>query len=726
MVTKKTPDESSRRLARLADLYGVQASYRDDRGRVRCSSEQSLLAALAALGAGVTGRRGLDAAVRAREAEWWDRLMEPVLIAWDGALPAPVLRMAAGDRSRAGMPAGGAVAPKTVRLTLLLEDGRRLSGDLRLEPGAVTAEARVDGRLMRAVTPPAGTMRRSLGPDATLLPAGYHRLRVEAGGSSGEALVISTPRRCWMPPSVPLPGASGLVAADPAAPLRGLAGSRWGVFAPVYSLRSARDWGAGDLADLNALAAWTERQGGSFVATLPLFASHFAHDADPSPYRPLSRLFWNELYLAPEDTDEWGICEAVRSRWGAAAGRTSLETPRAGDVVDYAGVGALKRSVLQELARCFFERPGGAERERYDHYLAENPLAESYAAFRAGFAGARASAAGVATGAAADVTEEVRYHLYCQWQMERQLARLSAAHGLLLDLPLGVHPEGFDAQHWPDLLVQGASLGAPPDSFFTGGQDWCAPPLHPEADRRGGYAYFRACLAALMRPASVLRIDHVMGLHRLFWIPEGADPKDGVYVTYPAEELYALLSCESHRHRTEVVGEDLGTVPKGVRASMHRHGVARTWIFLWSLGSRGPIAPAAVPPDSVATLGTHDMVPLAGFLNGDDIQIRVETGQLDAADADGEAARRRRLVDRLATWAGAPVSGRGRAAAVLAGALAFLGRSPARMVMVSLDDLLLERRPQNVPGTSSERPNWRGRMAVPIEELPEARSEGGE
>jgi 4-alpha-glucanotransferase len=303
--------------------------------------------------------------------------------------------------------------------------------------------------------------------------------------------------------------------------------------------------------------------------------------------------------------------------------------------------------------------------------------------------------------------------------MERQLAALSAAHGLLLDLPLGVHPEGFDARRWPGVLVSGASTGAPPDSFFTGGQDWCSPPLHPEADRTAGYAYFRACLANLMRPASVLRIDHVMSLHRLFWIPEGAHPRDGVYVTYPAEEMYALLSCESHRHHTEIVGEDLGTVPPGVRTRMRSHALARTWIYVWSLRPRAALMTAAVPPDSLATLGTHDMVPLAGFLEGDDIQIRVETGQLAPEEAYRESARRSRLVDRLSAGLRAPEAGPGRAAAILAGALAYLGRSAARMVLVNLEDLLLERRPQNVPGTALERPNWRCKIAVTIEQLPD-------
>jgi 4-alpha-glucanotransferase len=254
--------------------------------------------------------------------------------------------------------------------------------------------------------------------------------------------------------------------------------------------------------------------------------------------------------------------------------------------------------------------------------------------------------------------------------------------------------------------------------FFAAGQNWATPPDHPERDRADGYRYLVACLRNLMRHASVLRVDHTMSLHRLYWIPEGAEPKDGAYVTYPSQELYAILSNESNRHRTEVVGEDLGTVPPGVRMSMRRHGMARTWIFLGTLRPGAKRLAADVPRDSLVTLETHDMVPLAGFLHGDDIDSRLETGQLDAAGGRRERAARRRLVARLARELGGTDDDPGRSAqAILAGSLAYLGQSAARIVLVNLEDLLLERRPQNVPGTGSERPNWRKKICVSVEEL---------
>ena len=713
MVTKMTQHDGSshRLLARLAELYEVQTRYRDARGQERQPSDESLLTTLHALGAEVNGLSDLVSAVRARESQLWDRMIEPVVVAWGGVLPDLTLRLPAGIGRSAAAP---------IRLALTLEDGTRIEGELPVDRSRTIGEAEVDGRSLAALSLPRGQVGRAV-QEAGALPPGYHRLRVEARGSVGDALVISAPRRCWEPDTgggEPA-AAAGAEAVDEA--LRPLAGRQWGVFAPVYALRSERDWGAGDLVDLKALMEWTGEQGGSLVATLPLLAASFREGADPSPYRPLSRLFWNEFFLAPEGVAEWAECPPAQRMWGAAETQWRRAALRAGDLVDYRAVMAVKRPVLEELARCFFAQAGEARRQDYEGYLRDNAFARDYATFRAAEESGRPSGeAGRAAGQARGQATE-QYHLYCQWQTDRQLAGLSGKGrpGLLFDLPLGVHPGGFDVERWPGLFATGVSTGAPPDTFFAKGQDWDTPPLHPQADRRDGYPYFGASLRNLMRHASMLRIDHMMSFHRLFWIPAGMEPKEGAYVTYPAEELYAILSRESHRCQTAVVGEDLGTVPTGLRASMSRHAVGRTWIFLGSLRPRAQTMTPEVPPGALVTLETHDMVPLAGFLHGDDIETRVETGQLDSGGARRESAKRRRLVVRLARLFDAPEDEPTRfASAILAGCLAYLARSAAQTVLVNLEDLLLERRPQNVPGTGSERPNWRRKMAAPLEELP--------
>jgi 4-alpha-glucanotransferase len=733
MVTKNRHVESSPRpLTRLAGLYNVQTRYRDALGRERVSPDDSVILTLLALGAEVNRESGLMSAIRSRELELWSRMIDPVVVAWGGVLPDLTLRISSRHGSRQA----------TVGLTLHMEEGSVVRWSLPLDGLPAMSERDVARRSVVARRIPAGQTDRATRGGAGMLPPGYHRLHVEFAGMVSEALVISAPRRCWERQTrrggdrgrgrLQEP-AGFLSTCEPLSPqiigdpldhaLRALNGKEWGIFAPVYALRSERDWGAGDLADLGTLMRWTEERGGSLVATLPLLSASIEEVADPSPYRPFSRLFWNEFYLAPELTCEWGRCPPARELWSSPESRRLRERLRAKDLVDYHAVMTLKRPPLEASARCFFERADKASREDFEDYLDHNPVVRDYAAFRAGReTGHRREVGPEDTGDAREAAE--RYHLYCQWQMDRQLASLSGdgRAGLMLDLPLGVHPDGFDVKRWPGLFARGVSTGAPPDAFFAQGQDWTTPPLHPEADRLGGYRYFRNCLRTHMRHAAVLRIDHMMSFHRLFWIPEGRGPAAGTYVSYPAEELYAVLSCESHRNKTEVVGEDLGTVAAGVRASMNRHAVARTFVFLGSLRARAKTMVPPVPSGALVTLGTHDMVPLAGFLEGDDITTRVETRQLDVDAARREYAERRRLVARLAGLFQASATDHTQAAgSIFAGILGCMARSAAKFVLVSLDDLLLERRPQNVPGTGDERANWRHKIAIPVEKLPGSR-----
>jgi 4-alpha-glucanotransferase len=715
-------------LRRLAAAFGVQAGYRDSRGREQTAAEPALRAVLEALGADLSGPGGLTAALEARCRELEGRLIEPVLVAWEGRLPDLRLRLpvrrghAGGGGVRAWGPAGGpATAAGAVRFFLACESGETLSWEVpagRLVPVAVESGQGTAASVFRL---PGDAIRGAPAIRAGRLPWGRHHLLAEWEGRSAESVIVSAPRRCWAPDAeggrapdagAPDAGAAGAAGAsvsrlDPSDPLAALAGRPWGVFCPVYALRSRRDWGAGDLADFASLGAWVSGRGGTAIATLPLLAPLWSAPSDPSPYRPSSRLFWNEFFLAVDRLPEWERCAAARVFWESAA--TQLEVARLRDLprVDHEAVAALKRQALGLLAAHFGEQPGADEEAEFARFVREHPLAVEFATFQEG-------------GRAA------HYHLYCQWRMEGQLATLSESlpGGLVLDLPLGVHPQGFDARRWPELFVQRVSAGAPPDDFFTKGQVWDCPPLHPEADRADGYRYMSACLSQQMRFARYLRIDHMMGFHRLFWVPEGMEAVDGVYVSYHAEEAYAVLALESHRHRTMVVGEDLGTVPPGVRSSMSRHNVGRTWVFQSSLRRRGPAVAAPVPPGSLATLNTHDMVPLAGFLRGADISLRERLGLLERGAARREAAARRRLAARLAEAFGIPASaGTARKTrSILAGALAWLAASPARLVLVNLEDLWLETEPQNVPGTGPERPNWRGKTARALEELDPPRS----
>ncbi len=754
-------------LAELTRLYGVQTSYRDSRGRWRESPVESIVQVLRALGAelgdgdagdplrGVTPSR-ITTAIRERKRQLWSRVLEPVIVAWEGKLPPVLLRVLAGGHTRESVES----LHRGLSVTLVLEgeaEACRVATPGPLEAAAqeTIGRSRFESYFLPSLDVP---MRR--------LPLGRHRLRVETGGLEAESTVISAPRRCWssrfpISPDGEDHGSLRVGGTDDRAQrgsgssawalsdlMAGRAGRAWGVFAPLYALRSARDWGAGDLAELEALLGWVADQGGALVATLPLLASYLDRPFEPAPYRPVSRLFWNELYLAVDHIPEWERCMPARDLWGSGGVQARLRRLRAEAMVDYREVMALKRSVLEELARCFFESGDSGREKAFAAYMCAHPHAEEYASFRA-----RTEAVGRdwrnwpvpwtpgRTKASVERCSAAHYHLYCQWQMEQQLTRLSedagtdarsalmadsgpcagssdttilAQHrrGLFLDLPVGVHPGGFDTWRWPELFAAGMSTGAPPDDFFVSGQDWTVSPLHPGRVREQGHSYFAHCLQHHMHHSCWLRIDHVMALHRVFWVPVGAQPAHGVYVEYPADELYAVLCLESQRHRTTVVGEDLGTVPPGVRSAMRKHGLLRTWVLQTSLRPRrvSPVGPA--PRRAVAALNTHDMFPLAGFLRGDDIAARVETGQLDQKSARRELAARRRMVRRLTAFASPTDPGD---AGLLHAVLVWLAAGKNELVLVNLEDLLLEARPQNLPGTAGQRGNWQRKLAMGLE-----------
>lgn len=482
-----------------------------------------------------------------------------------------------------------------------------------------------------------------------VLPHGYHTLRV---ADAHECLVIAAPEKAFAPTA-----------------------KSWGIFAPLYAAHTPRTWGIGDLGDLEAYRLWVNELGGGIVATLPMLASF--HASDPSPYSPVSRLFWNELYLDVTRLPEY-------------QGEPLEPLPIAGDV-NYARVMAAKRRLLEQLA----ERA---------HDIDGNQELAAYAQFRE----SRGDGSG-------------RYHRYVQTRMSQQMRVIAddaraRGLGLYLDFPLGVSPDGYDAQRFRGCFANGASVGAPPDLFFTKGQNWGFPPLDPDASRESRHNYFRACIRHHVEHAGILRIDHHMGLHRLFWIPRGAEAKDGVYVHYPADELYAILTLESQRNRCVILGEDLGTVPPEVPAKMKQHGIRRMYVVQYEIKPEGE-APAGAPPaESVASINTHDMPTFAGFWRGDDIGDRVEQHLLDEKGAEKERRTRQQMRDALTRFLKArgllePASE--DTVATLEAVLGFLGASDAEIVLVNLEDLWLEPEPQNVPGVGER--SWRRRMRLSLE-----------
>ena len=670
-------------LRELAHAHGIETDYYDMGNNRREASLEAILLVLKALGSPVETSDDIPSALRERRQATWRRCLEPVVVVWDGG-PAAV----------------------ELRLPLARATGS-LAYQLNLESGGVQSWSCDVAELptLELVTLDGERYVRKRLPIPGALPWGYHRLIVDAPRRLSETMLISAPQKAYPSPECSVDRI-------------------WGVFLPLYALHTRHSWGSGDFSDLETLIEWVSGLGGRLVATLPLLACFVDEQFDQSPYAPVSRLFWNEFYLDVAKIPELRKCDSARAMLESDDFKKEIKALRSLRLVDYRRQLALKRVVLKELAGCFFSEASDrlADLRRF---LESQPRVEDYACFRA--ACERQSGPwsewpqpqrdGILK--RDDYDEETkRYHTYVQWLAHQQLQELSQksrdlGSGLYIDLPLGVRPDGYDVWRGRDLFAMDAVVGAPPDVLYSKGQNWLFPPLHPEAIREQQYRYVIEYLNNHLKYAGLLRIDHVMSLHRLFWIPKGLQPADGVYVRYADDELCAILSLESHRHRCVVVGENLGTVPEYVNEMMSKHNIPGMYVVQYELtpDSNGPLRePHAV---EIAGLNTHDMPPFSAYWRGLDIEDRLARGLLDKAGARAEGETRqalKRAIVRFLKMKGCLEDiSVDDTHAVLRACLKFLGASPARVVLVNLEDLWLEREPQNRPGILGECSNWRRR-----------------
>jgi 4-alpha-glucanotransferase len=502
-----------------------------------------------------------------------------------------------------------------------------------------------------------------------VLPAGYHGLVVEVGGRVERGTVIAAPVLAWRRPETQ---------------------RSWGVGTHLAALRSARSRSRGDLRDLSSLFGWLRERGGDLVTVLPLLPTFNTDPPEPSPYSPVSRLFWSELIVDLEDAHR--PCASP----GTLDVRRADAEVRAALAVRPAPPPA---SVDEELAR--YARFRGAQSR-----LGRN--------WRDWPAGARAGTLGPEH---VDAAEE-RFHLTAQTLVRAQLHDLRQRlerDGMRvgLDLAVGVHPDGYDAWSRQALFGDGVSVGAPPDQGFPSGQDWGFPPVLPEASRQEGHRYLAASIAHQAGLAGVLRVDHIMAWTRLYWIPHGMGLHEGTYVSYPADELFAILTLESNLHRCEVVGENLGTVPRDIDEALPRHRIWGMYLAEFQ-ASEGPNVSAPGAGD-VALVGTHDTPTFAGWLAGNDIAERVRCGLLAEQAAPGVREERARAVSWLAEQLHSSVD---EPNAFLAELLVWLGRSESPLVVPWFEDLWLEDEGVNLPGTrSSARPNWQRPMNRLLDEI---------
>lgn len=690
---------SIRPLQQLAGLCGVQSSYFDMEGRRKHASAQTLLSVLQAMGLPLESPTDAAPLLREQRLAPFRRRLEPVAVAWNGRLKVVPYCVPAGQ------------AGAKLSLQLRREDGQEFDAAHDLERLTTLRTVEVEGEhyAIKGVPVPGG-----------LLPSGYHTLTLEEGGVRSEMLIISSPLTAYSPP-------------------KGSDVHAWGIFLPLYALHSRQSWGAGDLTDFGNLIEWVGGFGGSVAATLPLLAAFLEEPFDPSPYVPASRLFWNEFYIDLARVPELEGSPEARALMDAPETRQALEQLRAQELVDYRQVMQLKRRVLEALARSLFATDS-PRREALGRFLAANPQAGDYAAFRAacrrqhGSWHAWPEAMREGELKAGDFDEADRqYYLYTQWIVQEQLEAVSEkarakGPGLYLDLPLGVNSDSYEVWREKGLFARTMSGGAPPDLFFSKGQCWGFPPLLPQRLREQKYQYWRRCLGQIMHHAGVLRVDHVMGLHRLFWVPQGMEATEGTYVQYPAEELYAILCLESHRNQTVIIGEDLGTVPRYVTHGLRRHNIHRMFVLQFNVSDDPESAVNPVGEGMVASLNTHDMAPFAGFWQGKDIEDQVDLGLIKAEDEEQARQRRQAVGEAIVGYFRArglldghlPTNEPATLAAVTEAAYKYLGDSPAMMVLINLEDLWQELRPQNVPGTCSERPNWKHKARLSLEEFSQA------
>lgn len=673
-------------LRHLARLYGIQSAYYDVRQRLVVAEDESFLGALAALRVRVERSGQVADLAERRRHELWSRIVEPVVVAWDGKASASVR-----------LPQSEAEVDYECRLDL--EDGRQQvwSGNAR----QLTLER------TRRVGDRTYVRRRMTVPFE--LPHGYHRLTVTLGPLQAEAVVIAAPSRAYQLSS------SGRH-------------KSWGVFVPLYALHGKDSWGCGDFSDLARLIDWTSRLGGDLVATLPLLAWHAEVSEDPSPYSPASRLFWNDFYIDVTSVSDFAENAAARQLVESPEFQEELAAVRSAGIVDYHRQMRLKRQILMLLSQNLSPN----RMQELQEFCDRHPEVDEYARFRA-VGEARRSVwlnwpERLQEGRieATDYEDAIfQYHRYVHWQVESQLQSLSAdarRRQMLwyLDFALGVGSAGYDTWRYRELFAMGASGGAPPDSFFTKGQNWGFPPLHPETIRSDGYRYLIQSIRRHLQHARLLRIDHAMGLHRLYWIPDGLPPDKGVYVRYRTEELFAVLCVESHRYEAQIIGENLGTVPAALDSAMQRHGIHEMYVVQYECHPETEPPLRTVPAAAIASLNTHDMPTFSAFWHGLDIEDRVDLGLLTQDEAHEEMHSR----DQLRTSLSGFLQGRdflrpdGYAEKhVLSALLQWLAAGQAEVVLVSLEDLWGETEPQNTPGTYLERCNWRRKARFSFDEF---------
>jgi 4-alpha-glucanotransferase len=718
--------EIARKIAALGSLCGITSQYWDNFGRRHRTSQATYRNLLRAMGVPWEDPETLDREIARRRLGPWRDVMEPVQLIGPGPGKATV---------RVWSEAPELSAPVDITATLVGEDGATRHWETRLQPGRRLKSHAVSGGFRVAIKLPLPVE----------LELGYYDLTLKVWSNGREET-----------------GRSRLIVAPPRGytPAWMAAGRRaWGFSLPLYAVKSRNNWGVGDFADLMEIVRWAGSLGAAFVGVNPLHAPGGQATADPSPYSPSSRIFLNLLYLNLEMAPEMAGCRPAQDLLASPAFQAAKARLAEAALVSYEEIYDLKRRVLELLYQTFcevngppeaprtvrseeFARFAAARGELLDRFgqfaaLAEHcqqgdwrrwpePYRDPHGPAVAGFARDHASATGV--------------FRYGQWLAATQLGqvcqeaqRQGLPFTLYEDLAIGASPGGFDTWAHQDLFAQGPAVGAPPDAFNPKGQNWGLPPLIPERLRASGYRFFIDTLRANTPPGGMIRLDHVMGLFRLLWIPQGAAADQGAYVVYPYRELLAILALESVRRRALVIGEDLGTVPPYIRRELAKAGVLSFRVFYFERDGHGRfLPPEAYPPRAMATVTTHDLPTLAGFWQGHDIALKQALNlypepHLAETDASDREQDRRVLVETLRGRGLLAEGGSSEPEANDSGprdlgeaVLEYLAQSKSALMEVRLEEIFGILEQQNLPGTQKEHPNWRLKLPLPLDQMVES------
>lgn len=568
---------------------------------------------------------------------------------------------------------------------------------------------------------PSATRRRIL--DALGVPADLDAMRMDTEDRKPPRLELGDDTVCYLP---------DFLEETPV----------WGISLQLYELRSARNWGIGDFADLRDMCGIAASAGADFIGLSPLHALFLGDPGRCSPYSPSSRIFLSPLYIAVDEV------EGFDAAWLDAP---ALEALRVQEIVDYEGVTRLKLEMLRRIWNAGQEilNTGDYQRFKDDHgqVLHRHAIFEALSLHLTDLGHGSGwlewpmeyrdwNSEAVRRFAQAHA-EDVEFHIWLQWLAARQLAqvteetrRLGMRVGLYFDLAVGEAPDGSSTWSTPDLALPGLRVGAPPDVFSTSGQDWGLVALSPMALKEQDMRPYRALIDASMRYAGALRIDHAMGIWQLFLLPDGETPAVGGYLRYPFQDMVSALAEVSHERRSIVIGEDLGNVPNGFREVMEEAKILGYRVLYFEEADPEGFDVSGVTRMSLACLSTHDLPPLIGWWRGDDIDLALEVGLTEPDAAEGakkDRATRRKsllaglhqagLLERDNTVASDPGSPGVISQEVVVAMHQLLARAPSLMVALRLADLVGEDQPTNVPGTSDAYPNWRRKLRIPVEEL---------